>query len=109
MLVVTPIALVLSAALSTAIPQTTVFDMYNAAGKIVSIEDDAGRFQIDVEFDGFGMPYDGHIYTIDLTPGDMTDWISEQGPVCTGDWVFCWMDSNGTQSVLDDEIDHIRK
>lgn len=106
----TPIALVLSAALSAAIPQATpVSDMYNAAGKIVSIEDAAGRFQIDVELDGFGMSYDGHVYTIDLTHGDMQDWISEQGPVRTGDRVFCWMDSNGTTSVLDDRIEHISK
>lgn len=106
----TPIALVLSAALSAAIPQATpVSDMYNAAGKIVSIEDAAGRFQIDVELDGFGMPYDGHVYTIDLMSGDMSDWISEQGSVRTGNRVFCWMDSNGTTSVLDDRIEHISK
>lgn len=106
----TPIALVLSAALSTATPQVPqVSNLYNAAGTIASIENDGEWFHVDVRLDGFGMPYDGHIYTIDLSPGDMTDWLSEQGPVCTGDRVFCWMDSRRTASVLDDAINHIRK
>lgn len=113
MIGIVPATMVLAAVLSTATTQaqTPMVSMYHAAGTIVDISEneDAGRFCVNVRLDGFGMPYDGHIYAIDLTPGDLSDWISEQGPISNDDRVFCWMESNGTPIVLDDEVYHIGK
>lgn len=107
------IGMVFATALSAATSNTTtapVSDLYNAAGIITAIHCTAqDNYAVEVELQGAGMPYDGHTYKIDLTTGDLSDWISEQGPVSVGDRVFCWMDSCGTTSVLDDEIDHIKK
>jgi hypothetical protein len=102
-----------SAAMLSAVTPTTmapVSNLYNAAGEITAIHCISQKmYGVEVELQGFGMPYDGHGYEIELAAGDMTDWISEQGPISVGDRVFVWMDSNGTVNVLDDEIDHIRK
>ena len=103
-------AMVLGMALAPVQPATPVSQMYQAVGMVSAIHC-AGQewYSIDVELTGCGMPYDGHVYTIDLSAGDMTDWIEEQGPVTVNDRVFVWMDSNGTNSVLDDRIEHINK
>lgn len=107
------IGMVFAAALSAATPNTTMApasDLYNAAGRVAAIHYTThGDYAVEVELQGAGMPYDGHVYEINLTTGDLSDWISEQGQVNIGDRVFCWMDSCGTTSVLDDEIDHIKK
>ena len=106
-------AMVLSAALSTAkthIQPVPVDNLYHAAGYIESIDYTSNGFcSVDVELTGFGMPYDGHVFAIDLSADDMTGWMEEQGSIAVNDRVFCWMDSNSTAMVLDDIIDHISK
>lgn len=102
------VGMVFTVALSAATPLAPTSQLYNAAGEITAIQtNDVST--VEVELQGHTMPYDGHIYEIRLTAGDMSDWEAEQGPISVGDRVFVWMDSRGTASVLDDGIDHIRK
>ena len=103
------IGMVSAVMLSAATPLAPASRLYSAAGEITSIQTTDSVVSVEVNLEGSTMPYDGHIYEIRLTDGDVTDWKAEQGPISVGDRVFVWMDSRGTASVLDDKIDHIRK
>ena len=100
----------ISFALTAATPQAQPIDsLYSAAGQIIAVEEQDDTCKVSVILSGAEMPYNGHIYSIDLTAGDMQDWTEEQGSIKCGNPVLCWMDSNGTQDVTDDMIGHISK
>ena len=100
----------ISFTLAAATPQAQPIDsLYSATGQVVAVEEQDDTFRVSVLLSGAEMPYDGHVYSIDLTAGDMQDWTEEQGLIERGNPVLCWMDANETQEVTDDRISHIRK
>lgn len=100
----------ISFTLAAATPQAQPIDsLYSAAGQIIAVEEQDDTYKVSVILSGAEMPYDGHVFTIDLPSGDMQDWEAEQGPIHNGDNVNVWMDANETQEATDDEISHIRK
>ena len=97
-------------AAASPIPQAKPVDsLYNAAGQVIAIEEHDDSSELSIMLKGSEMPYNGHVFTIDLPSGDMQDWEAEQGPIHNGDNVNVWMDANHTKDVTDDMIDHIAK
>lgn len=100
----------ISFALAASTPQAQPIDsLYSATGQVSAVEEQDDTYKVSVLLSGAEMPYDGHIYSIDLTAGEIQDWADEQGPIERGNPVLCWMDANETQDVTDDKIGHIRK
>ena len=110
MTVIPIIGAAISFTLAAATPQAQPIDsLYSATGQVIAVEEQDDTCKVSVLLSGAEMPYNGHVYSINLTTGEMQDWAGEQGPIECGNPVLCWMDANETWDVVDDEISHIRK